>query len=440
MKGVESNQRPLPVAHVVGVGRSDPGLDRERSAVGDDIHQFLPGRDDSATGEDGQADHCARGRGTDLGPRELIARRIPAWADIGQRGFHLSQFGRDPLEVAALSLEHLKTGLARLASRLGDRCGILTALSPKFGPGPFKRPDPVLGDEALFGDGLQAFELLVDQAQLFVDRRDLAAVALAGTGGLGGSLPDYSSLRRQQGRAGSKLTALELECPEGVEPVGAVQGGKFGWWGDDGLAGLLGGEAGALGEQCNRLRRERAFLRADVDGGEPEENFALANLLAFANGNVGNHSAFAMLDGLALAGDRELARCNGGGIEPSDGCPAEQDDEEQHRDDQPEANIAGRIGAAIDGSGPRFGGQGTTREHRRIGIAGEAFDLSGHCTATRGPAWRSASITSSRGPYMATRPSRRTRSLSTTGSRLSRCATTNMVVPVAFNCSRVVIS
>ena len=69
----------------------------------------------------------------------------------------------------------------------------------------------------------------------------------------------------------------------------------------------------------------------------------MRDLLAFADVDRADHAAIAVLDGLALAVDHQLARRHRRRIEPGHGGPADQHHEEQISDDVAEPHVGAGI-------------------------------------------------------------------------------------------------
>jgi hypothetical protein len=116
VKRGEADEGALADAHVVGIGRGQLRLDRQRRAIGDDVHQLLSGRDDAAAREHGQADDRAGGRRPDVDPRQLVAGCGPLRARFGEGILDVAKLARDSLVISILRFEDLQPGFALLTA------------------------------------------------------------------------------------------------------------------------------------------------------------------------------------------------------------------------------------------------------------------------------------------------------------------------------------
>ncbi len=92
-------------------------------------------------------------------------------------------------------------------------------------------------------------------------------------------------------------------------------------------------EARLLRLKVDDAVRQRAFGRRHLGARQADQDLARLDVLPLTDVELLDVAAVAMLHGLAVAGDRDLALAIGGGVEPRETRPADQDDEEQDRDE-----------------------------------------------------------------------------------------------------------
>ncbi len=241
---------------------------------------------------------------------------------------------------------------------------------------------------------LGALKFLANQPVLLVGGLDLKAIALGLLLQLDGLLGQHALLRDQGCGSRLELGLLHLLGVLGRQQVIALQGDELSRPGDGRGAELFGPEARLLSLEAVDLGREGGLHGLGVGARHGDQDLTGLDLLALLHVQGGDDPALLVLDALAMAFHRHLALGHGGLVEPGDGRPAEEHDEEACRDDPAGSDLPPAVVVLFRKRGGRnrivgaAGNDGVTHDAARVAGFGWGVTLgedSRARTSSRGP-------------------------------------------------------
>ena len=291
-----------------------------------------------------------------MGPQLVHAR-----LDFVQLHIDLAQLVGHILIHPGRDAGHLQPGLTDRFPRLGDLGPEGPQLTVQLGGGPLQRPHPGQGGEALFGEAPHTRQLLLDQALLLDIGDDLALIAGDLLIQLGDALAQHTGLGGSTGSARAELLLLDAQGLAGQPLVLNRQVGELGGAWNTAEFVAFGDQPGPLGDQGEVLAGGAAFDGLELAAGQLQQDLAAAHRIALSHQQGAHNPALAMLHGLAIARNGDLALGIGTGIEGGQRGPTEEDHKEQDNDRAPDDQLATGV---VEGHG-RIGGR--CRRHGAVG-------------------------------------------------------------------------
>jgi hypothetical protein len=144
-------------------------------------------------------------------------------------------------------------------------------------------------------------------------------------------------------RASVHFRPLELHCLYRDFAILGAERSEFGRRGKVALTGALREQARALRKQRQIIAGQRALGRAQLGRGKFDQDFTGLDMLSFAHVDCRNHAAVLVLDGLAVAGNGNLARGMHASVERQERGPTKEQHEEQNGHGDSDADFSLRV-------------------------------------------------------------------------------------------------